>query len=190
MSGPGTARCLLQGCNQRVMADSAYCSMVHSNDAVKLGQADACVSCRIYAKTPGFSTCSKLCGGLLSLQNRMGGRGRGQDQAPPAPLVPPAPTNPSPIKNANKDEKNRAGNDFAYPCGCIIRILKMGPWGLVPNTCPMCSPPITKEPGAQTDSIDEFKATASVAAKTDQHPDSETAVNEADEPKNVSVYFG
>lgn len=133
------------------------------SDAVKLGQADACVSCRIYAKTPGFSTCSKLCGGLLSLQNRMGGRGRGQDQAPPAPLVPPAPTNPSPIKNANKDEKNRAGNDFAYPCGCIIRILKMGPWGLVPNTCPMCSPPITKEPGAQTDSIDEFKATGKLS---------------------------
>lgn len=133
------------------------------SDAIELGQAEACVYCQKFAKNPGFSTCSKTCGALLSIERRMGGRVRGQGQAPPppqpppAPLVPPAPTSPSPTKNASKNEKNRARNESVYSCGCVIRILKMSPGGSVPNTCPVCPPPTRMESGAQTDSIDDPK---------------------------------
>lgn len=173
--------CYLNGCSKRVLPNSVYCSLLHMSDAVKRGEAEACVYCHQFAKYPGYPTCTKTCGTLLAAEKRMTGvvAPRQAVRSKTPALLSPTPTIPQPAVKAKKAPENVPQNDIAYPCGCVIRILKMSSRASAPGTCPVCPPPIRKESSTQTDSNDEPKPTAA-------HPTDTGSAVTTDSPQQTS----
>lgn len=118
------------------MLDSVYCGLSHAREAVVRGEADPCVRCKQYGKTPGFPTCSKLCGGLLAFEKRSSGTNNTSYQPRPysnsysSSYSTPSTTTAPKVPNRPSGGKQ----SITYPCGCIVMTQVAYP----PVDCPIC----------------------------------------------------